>query len=390
MTRQLLRGAVWAVVCGAWIGPGASPAAGQRQDRGDKVITTVGQAAGTGGNAREQAKQDALRKAVEQACGTFISSKTKVKNYQTIYDKAMSFAAGYVKEFEIIEVTTADGVTRCKLRATVSTVSFEKEWARLSHTIEAEGNPRCIIVVVEDNDVDDLNPPKTNGVVQGVIENFFLDKGVQLMDKGASDQVRRRDVALAALNDDINKLAAAGAAFKADVVVRAVAEARRTGSSQIAGRTVYKWMATINVRAYHTDSAQMIMSNTYGTTKTTVNANQGGDDVLRQCAEKNCAKMLRDIGESWRKRQNVRRVCQVLLENCTRKDYKAFEKAMREVDGVQGVKLRELVNNVCQVEVDWSYDLERLVVRIEELKVPGTSYEVTEQTRDRVVLKVVK
>ena len=357
---------------------------------GDKVITVVGQAPGSGGNAKEQAKQDALRKAVEQACGTFISSKTMVKNYQAIYDKAMSFAAGYVKEFDVLEYSEADGITTCRVRATVSTVSFEKEWARLTHTIEAEGNPRCIIVVVEDDDVDDLNPPQTNDVAQGVIEHFVLEKGVQLMDKGASDDVRKRDVVLAALNDDINKLAAAGAAFNADVIVRAVAEARRAGSSQIAGRTVYKWKATITVRAYHTDSAQMIMSNTYTTTKTTVNANQGGDDALRECAEKNCAQMLRDIGESWRKRQNVRRVCQVLLENCSRKDYKAFEKAMREVDGVQGVKLRELVNNVCRVEVDWSYDLERLVVRIEELKVPDVSYEVTEQTRDRVVLKVVK
>lgn len=368
----------WATLATAQPGPG------------DKVIKAVGQAPGSGGNAKEQAKQDALRKAVEQACGTFISSKTKVKDYQVIYDKAMSFAAGYVKEFEVLGFSEADGITTCRLRATVSTVSFEKEWARLTHTIEAEGNPRCIVVVVEDNDVDDLNPPKTNGVAQGVIEHFFLDKGVQLMDKGASDQVRMRDVTLAALNDDINKLAAAGAAFKADVVVRAVAEARRAGSSQIAGRTVYKWKATINVRAYHTDSAQMIMSNTYTTTKTTVNANQGGDDALRACAEKHCAQMLRDIGESWRKRQNVRRICQVVIANCTRKDYKAFEKAMREVDGVQGVKLRELVNNVCQVEVDWSYDLERLVVRIEELKVPDVSYEVTEQTRDRVVLRVVK
>lgn len=356
----------------------------------DKVITMEGQAAGTGANSREQAKQDALRRAVEQACGTFISSQTKTKNYQAVYDKAMSFAAGYIRGFEVLDQGTRDDISYCKVRATVSTADFEKEWARLMHTIEAEGNPRCIVFVLEDNDTDDLIPPKAHGVSQGVIEHFFLDKGVQLMDKGASDDVRTRDLELAAVNDDINKLAAAGAAFKADVVVRGVAEARRAGSSSIGGRTVYKWRATINMRAYHTDSAQMIMSNTYSATKTTVNANQGGDDALRACAEENVAKMLRDIGESWRKRQNIRRISQVVLENCSRSDYKEFANALSEVGGVQSVKLRELVNNVCQVEVDWSYDLERLVGQIESLKVPGTSYEVTEQTRDRVTLKVVK
>lgn len=359
-------------------------------DKGDVVITTEGRAAGTNANAEEQAKQDALRKAVEQACGTFISSQTKVKNFVAVYDKAMSFAAGYVNEFEVIERRVADGESYCKVRAKVSTASFEKEWARLLHTIEAEGNPRCVVVIVEDNNVDDLVGPKTNGVSQAIIENFFISKGVQLMDRGASEDARSRDIALAALNDDIKKLAAMAAAFKADVVIRGSAEARRAGTTQLGGRTLYKWSATLTIRAYHTDSAQMLMSNTYSATKATVNQNAGGDEVIRKCVEDNAGKILRDVGESWRKRQNVRRVCQVTLENCSRRDYKTFEKALRPVDGVQGVKLKELVNNICQVEVDWSFDLERLIGRIEELKVPDVTYEITEQTHDRVTIRLVK
>ena len=64
--------------------------------KGETVITIEGHAPGTNGNAMEQAKQDALRKAVEQACGTFISSQTKIENYAAVYDKAMSFAGGYI------------------------------------------------------------------------------------------------------------------------------------------------------------------------------------------------------------------------------------------------------------------------------------------------------
>ena len=356
----------------------------------EKTITVEGAAAGTNPNAMEQAKQDALRKAVERACGTYISAQTKVKNYAAVYDKAMSLAAGYITEFDVLDRRVEGGVSYCKVRATVSKASFEKEWARLLHTIEAEGNPRCVVVIVEDNDVDDMVSPKTNGVVQSVIENFFLKKGVQLMDKGASDKTRDRDIALAALNDNINKLAAMAAAFKADVVIRGVAEGRRAGSSELGGRTIYKWSSTISIRAYHTDSAQLIMSNTYKATKTTVNANAGGDDVLKKCAVENAAKILQDIGQAWRQRQNVRRTVQLTLENCGRRDYKAFEAAMRPVTGVQKVRLKELVNNICQVEIDWAYDVERLIVRIEELKVPDTRYEITEQTHDRVTVKLVK
>ncbi len=375
-------------LCGTLVLAAASSAVGSPDDV--KVITVEGRAAGTDANAEEQAKQDALRKAVERACGTFISAQTKTKDYAAVYDKAMSFAAGYITEFEVLERRTEGGLSICKVRAKVSTASFEKEWARLLHTIAVEGNPRCVVVVVEDTDADDLTPPKTNGVVQSVLEKFFLEKGVQLMDKEATSQVRERDVTLAALNDDVGKLAAMAASFKADVLIKGVAEAREAGTVQVSGRTLYKWSGTISIRAYHTDSAQLLMSNSYSATKSTVNANAGGDQVLRKCAEENSGRILRAIGEAWRQRQNIRRVCQVTLENCSRKDYKVFEAGLREVGGVQSVRLKELVNKICQVEVDWSYDLERLISRIEQMKVPDTTYEVTEQTHDRVTLKLVK
>jgi len=355
-----------------------------------KAVTVEGSAPGTDHNAMEQAKQDALRKAVEQACGAFISSQTQVENYQAVYDKAMSFAGGYITSYDVLDRRTENGISYCKVRAEVSTASFEQEWARLRHTIEAEQNPRCVVVIVEDNDADDRNPPKTNGVTQSILERFFIDKGVQLMDKGATEMARERDLSLAAINNDVNKLAAMAAAFKADVVIRGVAEARHAGSSEIGGRTMHRWNATLNVRAYHTDSARMLMSNTYSTSKMTLNANAGGDDALRACAEDNAAKVLRDIGEAWRKRQNIRRIVQVTIENCNRSDYKAFEEAMEAEAGVQDVKLRELVNNVCQVEVDWSYDVERLITRIEQLELPAMDVEVTEQTHDRATIKLIK
>ena len=68
----------------------AGPASAQPRD--EKTIVIEGSAAGTNANAMEQAKQDALRKAVEQACGTFISAQTKTKDYAAVRDKIMSLA----------------------------------------------------------------------------------------------------------------------------------------------------------------------------------------------------------------------------------------------------------------------------------------------------------
>jgi hypothetical protein len=356
----------------------------------DKWITMEGRAAGTNANAMEQAKQDALRRAVEQACGVFISAQTRTKDYAAVYDKVMSQAQGYITEFKITSSRIENGMSICVVDAKVSTRSFEEEWARLLHTLESEDNPRCIVIVIEDNDADDTNPPKTGGVAQSIIENFFIKKGLQLMDHSGSRDARNRDMELAALSNDVNKLAAMSASFKADVLITGKAEARRAGTSQLADRTIYKWSATLSIRAYHSDSAQLLMSNSYTATATTVNSNAGGDDALKKCADEHSGAILRDMADAWTKRQNVRRSVQVTLENCTRADYKAFEEAMKSVDGVQGVRMRELVKDVCQVEIEWSYDAERLISRIEELTVGSTRFAVTEQTHDRVTFKLTK
>ncbi len=352
-------------------------------------VTVTGRAPGTDPDAMEQARQDALKKAVEKACGTFITSQTKTREYAAVYDRIISLSAGFVTESEVLDRKTEDGHSFCKVRATVSTASFEAKWAQLLHTLGAEGHPRSVVVIVEDNDVDDTIPPKTNGVTQSVIERFFIDKGVQLMDKRASAESRERDIELAAMNDDVNKLAAMAASFKADVVIRGIAEARMVGTSEIGGRTLYKWNATLTIRAYHTDSAQMLMSNVYTDMKPSVNANQGGDEALRACAEKYAGDVLGDLGKAWSKRQNVHRTIQLTLENCTRRDFKAFESAASAIKGVKGVRLKELVNNICQIEIDWEYDLERLASRIEEMDVAGATFEITEQTHDRLTAKLV-
>ncbi|MBI5762445.1 MAG: hypothetical protein HZA51_02845 [Planctomycetes bacterium] len=356
----------------------------------DKWITMEGKAAGTNMNAMEQAKQDALRRAVEQACGVFITGQTQTRDYAAVYDKAMAQAQGYVTEFKITASRVENGMSYCTVSALVSLKSFEEEWARLLHTLESEENPRCIVVIVEDNNVDDANPPAAGGVAQSIIENSFMKKGIQLMDNTGSRDTRNRDIEVAAQSNDIKKLAAMYGSFKSDVIITGKAEARAAGASELAGRTIFKWSATISIRAYHTDSAQLLMSNSYTATATSVNPNAGGNDALKKCADEYSGAILREMAEAWRKRQQVRRTVQVTLENCTRADYKAFEEAVRALDGVQGIRMRELVKEVCQTEIEWSYDNERLISRIEELKVGSTRYTVTEQTHDRVTFKLEK
>ncbi len=84
----------------------------------DKIVTLVvsGQ-----GKTQEEAKQSALRSAVEQAFGTFISSKTEILNDNLVKDEIVSVSNGNIQKFEIIaEGQLPGGDFRTSLKATVS------------------------------------------------------------------------------------------------------------------------------------------------------------------------------------------------------------------------------------------------------------------------------
>ncbi len=354
-------------------------------------ITVVGKATGTGLKSEEEATLNAQRKAVERLCGTFINSMSQTENYQLVYDKVLAQATGFARIVKIIETEKADGMTFVKAEIEVFPARFRRKWAEFAHIKEAEDNPRCILIVVEDDDTTDRKRPRPNGVVQSELEGFFIDKDVQLMDKAVSDAVRQRDLELAAVNDDVNKLAATGAAFKAEVVVLGRAEATPAGATTIGGVTLHKWRAVVTIRAIQTDSAKILMSRQYELMKNTTSGTGGGPLALQELAKKHKAKILLDIGKAWRKRASVRRIIRLTVRPLRYPEALVFTEQIKKLDGAAEARLREVVQNSADIEVDWKNKIDDLAARLMEMQLEnGGKLEITERTANRLFAKVVK
>ena len=96
----------------------------------DKTVTLVvsGQ-----GKTQDEAKQNALRSAIEQAFGAFISSKTEILNDNLVKDEIVSVSNGNIQKFEIIsEVQIPNGDYATSLKATVSVT-------KLTSFVESKG-----------------------------------------------------------------------------------------------------------------------------------------------------------------------------------------------------------------------------------------------------------
>jgi hypothetical protein len=96
----------------------------------DKTVTLIvsGQ-----GKTQDDAKQSALRSAIEQAFGVFISSKTEILNDQIVADQMASVASGNIQSFSILnESQLPDGSWGLTLKAFVSI-------SKLTSFVEAKG-----------------------------------------------------------------------------------------------------------------------------------------------------------------------------------------------------------------------------------------------------------
>lgn len=84
----------------------------------DKTVTLT--VSGTG-KTLEEAKLNALRSAIEQAFGAFISSKTEILNDNLIKDEIVSVTNGNIQKYDVVtEVTLPKGSFAITLNATVS------------------------------------------------------------------------------------------------------------------------------------------------------------------------------------------------------------------------------------------------------------------------------
>jgi hypothetical protein len=101
----------------------------------DVTITASGS-----GATQEVAKQVALRSAIEQAYGAFISTKTEMFNDQVVADEMISVSAGNIKSYEILnQDSLPDGRWGLTLKAVVSIDKLTSFVEAKGGTVEIKG-----------------------------------------------------------------------------------------------------------------------------------------------------------------------------------------------------------------------------------------------------------
>lgn len=209
--------------------------------------------AGGEGRARDVAIEDALRKAVEQAVGTFIQSETVVRNAMLINDEIIARSKGYIRKYAVIGESSDGQVYKVTVEAHVSSDKLQDDLAAIGLLMARKHKPRLMVVIPEHHLTRKIPDPAG----ETEIIKRLLEKGFKVVDQSQIAKIRYGDQVKAALEGDVNLAVKIGLQYGAEVII--IGEA----FSESAGRGIggmESCRARVEARAIKTDTGEILVA----------------------------------------------------------------------------------------------------------------------------------
>lgn len=339
---------------------GGMPAYGQQT----QTVTAEGVGAVFGNDraiARDQAIQDALRKAVEQAVGTLVSSETMVQNFQTLNDKIYTQTQGYIQNYRILSETPGTNVHQVTIQATVAIGDLEKDLQALGFLLGQVGKPRIMILVAEQQigqqyynywwgthrgTQADLN------VAENTIMDRFREKGFDIVDHQAQAGNIKVPPAFQVVELSNQNAITLGKQVDAEIVLIGKALARSVGS--IAGTSMKSLQANISMRAIQIDNARVLSSGNENAAAVHIDEVTGGVEAIKKASIKMSDKMMDDILKNFQKRVGATTTVQlIVLGLADANDIRRFKTSvLSQVRGVEGIHERSFSESMVKMDLD--------------------------------------
>ncbi|MCK5738423.1 hypothetical protein KAH55_04545 [bacterium] len=256
-------------------------------------------------HARDQAIDDALRNAVEQALGQWLRSETVVQNYMVVEDNIFSWTSGYVKKYDIISAgKKTDGTYEVTVAAFVEMGALAQDKSNVQQILMQAGNPRVAIMIQEQNVGGSGSVASyfdgTISQAETEMMSHFLDNGFDVVDPEVARSKAQRDMAISALSGDRQAAAAVATQLGAEVLITGKATASVARTSLAVMGNMKSCQANITARAVRADVATLIATASERAAYPHVDEITGGNMALRKATAKLSEKMLQKILAKWR------------------------------------------------------------------------------------------
>lgn len=348
--------------------------------------------AGDIAHAKDDAVEDALRNAVEEAVGTLVSSQSLVENYQLVEDRIYSESSGYVKSYKIISKTKSADTYTVKIKAKVKLANLEKDLVAIGLIIKRKGMPRMMVIIDERTiGVYDYADYWINmNISENTIIDCFKEKGFHFVDQAVAKRNVDREKALAAIAGNDAMATAIGLTYKAEVVIVGKAIAKTaSGASDVLGG-MKSCQANISARAINVDNGKILATGMENAAKVHIDEVTGGNQALEEAAKKFSDKLIRKILKEWVGELSGTTTIQLVVNGLKSfDDLDDFTTALKYyIRGVKDVHTRDFVAGVAILDVETKGSAKGLARELKKKDLKDFTVKVTGVSANRVSIEI--
>lgn len=350
--------------------------------------------AGDLGKARDEALNDALRKAVEQAVGTMISAQSIVENAVLIEDNIYSKTSGYIKSYDIVregQSVNIPNTYEVALTATVSTASLKDDLAAIGILLQRKGLPRMMVIVEEKNieqhqwvrEAHNLNSAEQK------VQEIFRNKGFDFVDQKTAFRNLKRDQEMAINRGDTEAAVTLGNRSGAEVVITGNAIAKKSSTNVDLGGMI-SIQANVNMRAIRTDNADIIATASASAPQVHIDDVTGGVLAIQKASEKAAEQLSEQIIATWSEDLASGMRVNLIVHNLQSfGDLNDFKFALRDYTrGTKSVDLRSFAAGVAEFDVETTSTADDMAQSLTTKDLEKFTVEVLGVTQNRLELEV--
>lgn len=336
------------------------------QDETAKEITALGVADGKSSRARDEALNDALRKAVEQGVGTFVTTELSVEQQRLVEERIYTESQGYIQGYKIIREGPIEDIYEVKISALVRMGKLASDLQSIGLLIRKKQNPRVMVVIYS----SEMNSSflgvslEGNRHVENQVESGLLEKGFQLVDAG---QVRRKkELERLLLKGDPSMANKIAKDFGAEVLIQG--DVRRTfvDEREVFGRPTRFFSNEVRLKALETDTGKLLFSGY----RTRPPSGTGALLPLEDATSELIDEMVSGILDQWRKDVFQAGSYQLDLSKITFSNLSKFKEGLRKIRGMRDIQVRSFQSGHALIEVKYQGPLEQLAEKITAIKSP--------------------
>lgn len=282
------------------------------------TVDATGFATISGGNtaiARDNAINDGLAKAVEQAVGTMVAAETLVENYQVLKDSVYTKTQGYIKNYTVTGESQTGNMYQVNVRATVAVGNLKSDLDAIGLLHAKAEKPRVLFMIAEQNighkyyvfwwwgRSEYMGETVDMSSAEIAMKEQFLAKGFNVVDiSGSTDTI---DISNAFKVADLTDSGARqiGKKLNAEVVVKGKALAKE--GPRTPGSSVGSYIADVTVQAIRIDTGGLLGSAKGHGVVRHVSDVTGGADAIAKAAQDAGDKLIEQILAKWSAGNNV-------------------------------------------------------------------------------------